>query len=120
MTREPRRMMHVEALAPSDLDALPRLGWVEEATPVTPLPALAEELGLEFLGVKRDDLGEALYGGTKPRKLDYLLAAPPFADAPEWTGVGGIGSGALVALTAAAERLGRRLSAYVFWTPLSE
>jgi D-cysteine desulfhydrase len=109
----------MEALAPSDLDVFPRLGWVEEATPVTPLPALAEELGLEFLGVKRDDLGEALYGGTKPRKLDYLLAAPPFADAPVWTGVGGIGSGALVALTAAADKLGRRLDAHVFWTALS-
>jgi D-cysteine desulfhydrase len=107
------------ALSPSDLDAIPRLGWVDEATPVTPLPDLAAELGLEFLGIKRDDLVEALHGGSKPRKLDYLLAAPPFADAPVWSAMGGIGSGQLVALTAAAEKLGRRLSAYVFWTTVS-
>ena len=107
------------ALTPSDLDAIPRLGWVDEATPVTPLPDLAAELGLSFLGVKRDDLVEALHGGSKPRKLDYLLAAPPFVDAPVWAALGGIGSGQLVALTAAAEKLQRTLDAYVFWTTVS-
>jgi D-cysteine desulfhydrase len=109
----------VAALSPSDLDAVPRLGWVDEAPPVTPLPALAAELGLEFLGVKRDDLLAPLHGGSKPRKLDYLLAAPPFVDAPVWSAMGGIGSGQLVALTAAAAELGRRLHAYVFWTTVS-
>jgi D-cysteine desulfhydrase len=109
----------VQALTTADLDRIPRLGWVEEATPVTQLPALAAELGLDYLGVKRDDLLGALYGGSKPRKLDYLLAAPPFAAAPVWAAIGGIGSGQLVALTAAAEKLGRRLEAYVFWTTIS-
>ncbi len=106
-------------LSPSALDAVPRLGWVQEATPVTPLPALAAGLGLDFFGVKRDDLLEALHGGSKPRKLEYLLAAPPFAEAPVWAGVGGIGLGALVALTAAAALLGRTLEANVFWTTVS-
>jgi D-cysteine desulfhydrase len=109
----------VPVLSPSDLDAIPRLGWVQAPTPITSLPALAAGLGLEFFGVKRDDLVEALHGGSKPRKLDYLLAAPPFADAPVWAGVGGIGSGALVALTAAAAVLERRLEANVFWTTVS-
>jgi D-cysteine desulfhydrase len=109
----------VPILSPADLDAIPRLGWVAEATPVTPLPALATGLGLEFFGVKRDDLCEPLHGGSKPRKLDYVLAAQPFVDAPVWAGVGGIGSGALVALTAAAAKLGRRLEANVFWTTVS-
>ena len=120
---EPRRATAntggVSILSPADLDAIPRLGWVDEATPVTPLPALATGLGLEFFGVKRDDLCEPLHGGSKPRKLDYVLAAPPFVDAPVWAGVGGIGSGALVALTAAAAKLGRRLEANVFWTTVS-
>jgi D-cysteine desulfhydrase len=117
----PRRVMlaPMKALTTADLDAIPRLGWVEEATAVTQLPALSAELGLDFLGVKRDDRLGALYGGSKPRKLDYLLAAPPFSSAPVWAAVGGIGSGQLVALTAAAEKLGRRLEAYVFWTTLS-
>ena len=110
----------MRALSPSDLDAIPRLGWVREPTPVTSLDALAGELGLAFLGVKRDDLGEALHGGSKPRKLDYLLASPPFADAPVWSSSGGIGSGSLVALTQAATKLDRRLRAHMFATPVSE
>jgi D-cysteine desulfhydrase len=113
-------MPPMRALSPSDLDAIPRLGWVREPTPVTSLDALADELGLAFLGVKRDDLGEALHGGSKPRKLDYLLASPPFADAPAWSSSGGIGSGSLVAITQAAAKLDRRLRAHVFATPISD
>lgn len=110
----------MRALTPADLDAIPRLGWVREPTPVTPLPATAEALGLSFFGVKRDDLLEPLHGGNKPRKLDYVLASPPFRDAPAWASSGGIGSGSLVALTAAAKHLDRRLRAHMFWTPISD
>lgn len=110
----------MRALSPADLDAIPRLGWVREPSPVTALPALAEELGLAYLGVKRDDLLGALHGGSKPRKLDYVLASGPFADAPVWASSGGIGSGSLAALTQAARMLDRRLRAHVFWTPVSD
>lgn len=102
------------------LDALPRLGWVDAPSPVTALPTLAAELGLDWLGVKRDDqLGE-LFGGSKVRKLDRLLARQPFAEAPAWASVGAIGSGHLVALAAAARRLDRRLAAHLFWEPAIE
>ncbi len=99
------------------LDALPRLGWIQAPSPITPLPELAESLGLEWLGLKRDDQIEALHGGTKTRKLDLLLATPRLAEAPAWASVGAIGSGHLVALRAAAERLDRGLRAHVFWQP---
>lgn len=112
-------MRPMRALSLSDLDAIPRLGWVREPTPVTSLPGLAEALGVSFLGIKRDDLASPLHGGTKPRKLDYLLAAPPFEGAPAWVSSGGIGSGSLVAITAAAAELDRRLFAHLFWTPIS-
>jgi D-cysteine desulfhydrase len=101
------------------LDALPRLGWVAGPTPVTPLHDLAAGLGLGWLGAKRDDALPGLFGGSKVRKLDFLLAAAPWAAAEAWASAGAIGSGQLVALTAAAERLGRRLEALVFWEPLS-
>jgi D-cysteine desulfhydrase len=107
------------APSPSDLDEAPRLGWVHEPTPITSLPRLAAGLGLDHLAIKRDDLLGALHGGSKPRKLDYLLAAPPFAAAEGWASSGGIGSGSLVALTAAAQKLDRKLRAHLFWTPLS-
>lgn len=107
------------ALQLAELDAVPRLGFIKEPSPVTPLPDLAKTLGLPYLGIKRDDLCGALNGGTKPRKLDYLLASEPFVSAPAWAAAGGIGSGNLVAITAAAEELGRSVRAHLFWTPLS-
>ncbi len=103
----------------TDLDGIPRLGWLREPSPVTALPRTAQALGLSFLGVKRDDQIEALHGGSKPRKLDYVLAVPPYVDAPGWAHAAGMGSGAMVALTGAARLLGRRLDANVFWTPTS-
>ena len=104
----------------AELDGLPRLGLIEAATPITPLPNLASELGVEWLGVKRDDLSDALCGGTKPRKLDYLLAIPPWSEAERWAATGAIGSGNIVALTAAAAQLGRTLDAHLFWEPPNE
>ncbi len=101
------------------LDRLPRLGWAAEPTPIQQMPELAKELGITWLGCKRDDLTQPGSGGTKTRKLDFLLASPPWRDAPKWISVGAIGSGHLVACTAAAERLGRQLEAHLFWEPLS-
>ncbi|WP_437903122.1 pyridoxal-phosphate dependent enzyme [Sorangium sp. So ce327] len=101
------------------IDSIPRLGWVGAPSPVTALPRLASALGVEFLGVKRDDLCEPLHGGMKMRKLDYVLAAPPFSTAAAWSAAGGIGSGNVAALVAAAQRLGRRVHAHLFWTDLS-
>lgn len=102
-----------------NLDPLARLGWVDAPTPLTPLPDLAERLGVDALTIKRDDLSPPLCGGTKPRKLDYLLATTPLAQAAAWHSMGAIGSGHLAALTAAAHRLGRRLFAHCFWEPIS-
>jgi len=102
-----------------DLKAIPRRGWLDEPSPVTPLPRLAKALGLESLSVKRDDLIGPLHGGSKPRKLDYVLAAPPFAEAKAWAAVGGIGSGNVAAATAAAQEMGRELHAHLFWTDVS-
>lgn len=111
---------------PSFLDPAqwPSLGWVQEPTPVQPLPEDAEALGFSWFGLKRDDAIGNLLGGTKIRKLDVLLAHPPWSEAPAWSSVGAIGSGQLTALTAAATALGRRLRAHLFWevpsTPVLE
>lgn len=101
------------------LQSMPRLGWVEAPTPVTELPPLAATLDVPWVGVKRDDLCDPLHGGTKTRKLDYLLASAPFDQAQGWLGIGAIGSGQLVSLVTAAGLLGRQVRAHLFWEPLS-
>lgn len=98
-----------------ELAAVPRLGWVAAPSPVERLERLGSELGLAWLGVKRDDRLDGLLGGTKVRKLDALLATAPWAEAEVLASVGAIGSGHLVALAAAAEVRGQRLHAYTFW-----
>ncbi len=100
------------------VEALPRLGWVEASSPVESCSELARAMGLDGLWVKRDDtlgLHHGLHGGTKVRKLDLLLAAPPWRDAPRWASIGAIGSGHLVALSTAARLLDRTLHAHLFW-----
>ena len=101
------------------LDGLPRLGWAGSPTPVTEVPGLAEQLGADWFGVKRDDQLDALSGATKVRKLDFVLAAPRFADAKTWASFGAIGSGSLASLTQAATELDRNLLACCFWEPPS-
>jgi D-cysteine desulfhydrase len=104
---------------PDELAALPSLGWVKTPSPVMSLPGLAKHLRLGALTVKRDDRLDALKGGNKARKLDVLLATPPFKDAPAWASLGAIGSAHLAACTAAAQALGRRVEAHLFFEPLS-
>lgn len=98
---------------------LPSLGWVQGPSPITHLDALARHLGLGALDVKRDDLLSGLHGGTKVRKLDVLLATPPYETALRFASAGAIGSGHLATCTAAALALGRHLDAHVFFEPLS-
>jgi D-cysteine desulfhydrase len=102
------------------LVSVPRMGWVERATPVTCHPALATRLGARAFHAKRDDMTTPLEGSSKTRKLDYLLALPRFKDATEWASVGAIGSGSLVAISAAAEHMAKRFNAYMFWEEISE
>ncbi len=106
--------------SPTDLDVIPSLGWVTEPVPVTEVPELAQELGFSWLGIHREDLLKSWYGGTKQRKLNYLLAVGPFCSVPSWVSMGAIGSGQLAALTGAAERLGKRVDAICVWQPPGE
>ncbi|MCY1006765.1 hypothetical protein OV079_14625 [Nannocystis pusilla] len=64
--------------------------------------------------VKRDDQTSRLYGGGKVRKLEWLLANPPYDDRRPIVSVGGIGSHHLVALALHLQAQGRELHAWVF------
>lgn len=96
------------------IGALPRIGWVRAPTPLHPIGFQGK-----YVLVKRDDLLASLHGGTKPRKLDYLLASEPYASATHWHSVGATGSGHVVACAAAAKELGKRFTAHCFYEPLS-
>ncbi len=95
------------------------LGLNGGASPISAAPKLAKKLGLASLTLKRDEALVALHGGSKLRKLEYLLGREPFTSADEWHAVGSIGSGNLVAITRVAAHMGKRLVAHCFWVPLT-
>ncbi|MHA1732926.1 MAG: 1-aminocyclopropane-1-carboxylate deaminase/D-cysteine desulfhydrase [Promethearchaeota archaeon] len=81
-----------------DLEA--KLPWVKLGpmrTPVTRMTGVEAELGLTSLWVKRDDLSAPLYGGNKPRKLEFILADALAKGKRKVITFGGIGSNHTVA-----------------------
>ena len=83
-------------------------------TPVHQLRALGHELGLKQLYVKQDDLTgrlngqERLFGGNKPRKLEFLLADAIAHGAHTVLTFGCVGSSHAVATAQYASLLGMR------------
>jgi D-cysteine desulfhydrase len=69
--------------------------------------------------VKRDDQTSPIYGGGKVRKLEWILANPPYDDDRPMLSVGGVGSHHLVALALFGGELGKRLHALTFTQELT-
>jgi D-cysteine desulfhydrase len=70
-------------------ERVPRHPFVEGATPVAPLQV--EGVGGELF-VKRDDLSCPLYGGNKPRKLEFAIGAALAWGSRRLVTTGGIGT----------------------------
>lgn len=77
-------------------------------TPVEPLERLGRERGIARLWIKRDDLTGTLYGGNKPRKLEFLLGAARAAGRRSVMTFGGIGTHHGLATTICARAVGLR------------
>src|ERR1700733_1018415 len=55
------------------LESLPYVKLCALPTPVHKLDALGNHIGVPQLWIKRDDMSGILYGGNKPRKLEFEL-----------------------------------------------
>ncbi len=85
--------------------ALPRFPLVQRPTPVKPLPALANRLGLPELWLK-DDSGAPPVGGNKARKLEFLVAAAQARGRRTLVTIGYLGTNHGLATTLAARAAG--------------
>jgi 1-aminocyclopropane-1-carboxylate deaminase/D-cysteine desulfhydrase-like pyridoxal-dependent ACC family enzyme len=94
-----------------------RLDLARLPTPVERMPGL-DVSGAE-VWVKRDDASAELYGGGKVRKLEWVLANPPFHGDGPVLSVGGVGSHHLVALALVLRERGRSLHALTFTQTLT-
>jgi len=85
------------------------LPWIDLGglpTPVSRVDALGERLGLTDLRVKGDDLAGEVYGGSKARKLEHLLADALGREADGVLTFGGVGSNHALATAIHARRHG--------------
>lgn len=86
--------------------------WATLPTPVERAPWL--DAGKAEVWIKRDDATSSLYGGGKVRKLEWVLANPPYDNDRPVLSVGGIGSHHLLALGLFLGEQGRNLHALTF------
>ncbi len=89
-----------------------RLSLARLPTPVERAPWL--DVGPAEVYVKRDDATSDLYGGGKVRKLEWVLANPPYDGRAPILSVGGVGSHHLLALALFLREQGRSLHALTF------
>jgi 1-aminocyclopropane-1-carboxylate deaminase/D-cysteine desulfhydrase-like pyridoxal-dependent ACC family enzyme len=78
----------------------------EFPTPVQKLERVGAELGVSQLYIKRDDLSGKLYGGNKPRKLEFILGSALRSKAKEVITFGGAGSNHALATAMYARQVG--------------
>jgi 1-aminocyclopropane-1-carboxylate deaminase/D-cysteine desulfhydrase-like pyridoxal-dependent ACC family enzyme len=87
-------------------ERLPYVSLGEFPTPVQELERLGMELGVGHLNIKRDDLSGRLYGGNKPRKLEFILGNALRSGAKEVITFGGAGSNHALATAIYARQSG--------------
>src|SRR5690606_25123557 len=106
------QLRHEHLLSPHLRRPPARLALADLPTPVE-RAAWLDAPGAE-VWVKRDDRTSTLYGGGKVRKLEWLLANPPYVGRAPIVSVGGMGSHHLVALALHLRAQGRALHAWSF------
>jgi D-cysteine desulfhydrase len=105
---------------PAMREQLPHIPLGTFPTPVERHEALARELGIGELWVKRDDLSGEIYGGNKVRKLEILLADALRSGAHEVVTFGGAGSNHALATAIYGQRLGLRVDLFLTPQPTSD
>jgi D-cysteine desulfhydrase len=113
-------MLAIERRVPALRGRLPRVRCTTLPTRVHRLTQLGHELGVEQLWIKRDDESGTLYGGNKPRKLEFLLGD---ALADRKTSVltfGGIGTHHGLATAVCARAVGLRTILLLLKQPVTD
>lgn len=99
--------------------SIPWTPLIHAPTPLELLGGFSKRLATE-VWVKRDDLSNPLYGGNKPRKLEFLLAAAREKGKRGLVTIGGIGTNHGLATTILGKHLGFGVALLLFAQPVSE
>ena len=110
----------IERRYPALRGRLPRVRLTQLPTRVHRLDRLAAHLHVEQLWVKRDDESAALYGGNKPRKLEFLLGDALADGKRSVLTFGGIGTHHGLATAICARAVGLRTILALLKQPVTE
>ncbi|MFQ5666597.1 MAG: 1-aminocyclopropane-1-carboxylate deaminase/D-cysteine desulfhydrase [Candidatus Binatia bacterium] len=110
----------IERWCPALAGRLPRASLTALPTRVHRLRRLGHEVGSEGLWVKRDDESCALYGGNKPRKLEFLLGQALAAGKKAVLTFGGVGTHHGLATAICARAVGLRRILVLLRQPVTE
>lgn len=105
---------------PRALAGIPHVRLTELPTPVERMRNLERATGIEHLWVKRDDRSGRLYGGNKPRKLEFVLGEALAEGKKTVLTTGGIGTHHGLATAICARALGLRAILVLLRQPLTE
>ncbi|CAG0999661.1 D-cysteine desulfhydrase [Myxococcaceae bacterium] len=97
---------------------LPRQPFLESATPVEPLPLAGAAPGALY--VKRDDRSCPLYGGNKPRKLEFVIGRALARGSRLLVTTGGLGTNHGLATTILGRSVGLRTALVLVDQPATE
>jgi D-cysteine desulfhydrase len=110
----------LERRFPGFTERLPRYRLTDLPTPVHRLARLGVEGGIPDLWVKRDDASGRLYGGNKPRKLEWLLGDARRRGRRSVMTFGGIGTHHGLATAVCARQAGLRTILVLLPQPVSD
>ena len=96
---------------------LPYIPLCDLPTPVQRMDKAGEALDLQNLYIKRDDLSGQLYGGNKPRKLEFLLGKALQSGVRKVVTFGGAGSNHALATALYAQKAGLKSISMLFDQP---
>jgi 1-aminocyclopropane-1-carboxylate deaminase/D-cysteine desulfhydrase-like pyridoxal-dependent ACC family enzyme len=102
------------------LCSLPRVRLTTLPTRVHRLDRLAREFGIRELWIKRDDESGTLYGGNKPRKLEFVIGDAIAKGKRSVLTFGGIGTHHGLATAIAARAAGVRCILMLLRQPVTE
>ena len=115
-----RDFLAIERRFPQLRGRLPRVRCTTLPTRVHRLQALGARVGLEQLWIKRDDESGTLYGGNKPRKLEFLLGDAIADGKTTVLTFGGIGTHHGLATAICARAVGLRTILLLLKQPVTE
>ncbi len=97
---------------------LPWTPLVDAPTPVQPLKSLSKRFNRE-LWIKKDDITSSIYGGNKPRKLEFILGQARSQGRKHLVTIGGLGTNHGLATAIFGRKLGFQVTLGLFNQPLT-